>query len=124
MRTLLILVFGILVIILAAYRNPVFFREMFSRDGTISSKKFWYSAAALTATICLLWVTYKDNMDDWIYVCLFCIYLVTVGGFEVMLKMMAMVIEFKTGKPATSSTTTTTSTSTEVKGATDTPPQN
>lgn len=67
------------------------------RDGKGSSKKVWYNIAGLTSTIIVLWVCYKDTMEDYSFICLFAIYLVTVGGFEVMLRMMAMVIAFKNG---------------------------
>jgi hypothetical protein len=40
-------------------------------------------------------------MEDWAFICLYATYLITVGGFEIILKMMAMIIEFKNGKGAT-----------------------
>lgn len=83
-----------------------FINDIVHRDGKGSSKKLWYNIAGLTATIILLWVCYKDTFEDYAFICLFSVYLVTVGGFEVMLKMMAMVIEFKTGKPSSTITTT------------------
>lgn len=115
MTALLVLTFAILVIILCATRNPAFFTDLFYRDGKGDQKKTFYNVAGVTATACLLWACYKDNMEDYAFICLFSVYLVTVGGFEVMLKMMSMVIEFKNGKPTSTSSVTTTSTQTEAK---------
>ena len=106
MIALLALAFAVLVILLCAYHHPQFFKAIVSRDGKISSKKLWYNFAGATATACLLWITYKDDMEDWTYICFYSIYLVTVGGFEVMLKMMAMIIEFKNGRSTTTTTLT------------------
>ena len=83
-----------------------FFVDIMKRDGKYSSKKVFYNVAGITATIALLWVTYKDTMEDYAFICLFSVYLVTVGGFEVMLKMMAMIIEFKNGRSTTTTTAT------------------
>ena len=83
-----------------------FFIDLMGRDNKWSSKKVFYCIAGLVATICLLWITYRDTMEDWNYICLFSVYLVTVGGFEVMLKMMAMVLDFKSGRSVTTTTAT------------------
>lgn len=91
-----------------------FLTDITYRDGKGSSKKLWFNLACLTATITLLWVCYKDNMEDWAFIIFYAIYLITVGGFEIILRMMAMVIEFKNGKPASTSTITTTTATTEV----------
>lgn len=78
-----------------------FFKDITHRDNRGSSKKLWFNMACLTATFVLGWVCYKDNMEDWAFICLYATYLITVGGFEIILKMMAMIIEFKNGKGAT-----------------------
>lgn len=75
-----------------------FLKDITHRDDKGSSKKLWYNGAALTATIVLLWVAYKDNMEDWAFITFYAVYLGTVGGFEVVLKIMDMLIQFKNGK--------------------------
>ena len=75
-----------------------FFKDINYRDGKGSSKKWWFNIACLTATIILLWICYKDNMEDYAFIALFSIYLTCLGGFEVIPKILAMVLEFKTGK--------------------------
>lgn len=72
------------------------------RNGEVSSKKVFFCVACAVATVILLWVTYHQHLeygmtDEW-FVALFMVYLVTVGGFEVIPKMLAMLIEFKNGK--------------------------
>lgn len=74
-----------------------FLKDITHRDGKGSSKKIWYNGAALAATCVLLWVCYKDNMEDWAFITLYAIYLCTVGGFEVVLKMLDMMIKLKNG---------------------------
>ena len=90
-----------------------FLKDITGRDGKFSSKKVWYNVAGFASTACLLWIAYKDTFEDYAFICLYAVYLVTVGGFEVMLKMMAMIIEFKNGKPS-SITTETVTTKSEV----------
>jgi hypothetical protein len=82
-----------------------FLTDITHRDGKGSSKKLWYNLACVAATVCLLWITYKDTFEDWAYICLYLIYLACIGGFEVVPKMMAMIIEYKNGKPLTTTTT-------------------
>jgi len=74
-----------------------FIKEIFTRDGAASSKKFWFHGACLTATIVLLWVCYKDNMEDWAFIVLYGIYLACLGGFEIIPKILGMILEFKNG---------------------------
>ena len=83
-----------------------FFVDIMKRDGKYSSKKVFYNVAGVAATVVLLWLAYKDTMEDYAFICLYSVYLVTVGGFEVMLKMMAMIIEFKNGRSTTTITET------------------
>ena len=95
-----------------------FLLDVAGRDGKWSSRKIWYNICGITSTVCLLWLTYQIKPADeisWMYIALYSIYLVTVGGFDVMLKMMTMIIEFKNGKPTTTSVETATSTKTEVQ---------
>lgn len=82
-----------------------FLHDLTHRNGQGSSKKFWYNISALTSTIILLWICYKDTMEDYAFIFLFMAYLLTVGGFEVILKMTQMVIDLKSG--TTSSKTST-----------------
>lgn len=88
-------------------------QEINYRDGKYNSKLVWYNLSCLTATSVVLWTCYRDLMEDYAFIWLFSIYLITVGGFEVILKAMSMIIDFKNGKPT--STVTSTVTSTEVK---------
>lgn len=81
--------------------NFPFVKGLTHRNGEPSSKKFWYNIAALVASIVIIWEGYKlptvDGMDDWSFIWLFAIYLITVGGFEVILEMMRLAITWKTG---------------------------
>lgn len=78
-----------------------FIRGITHRNGEPSSKKFWYNVAGLAATAIILYLAYtlptERGMEDWVFVWLFAIYLVTVGGFEVILQMMRMMLEWKNG---------------------------
>lgn len=78
-----------------------FVKDITHRNGEGSSKKLWYNLACLAATAVLLRLAWKlstaDGMEDWTFVWLFAIYLVTVGGFDVILEMMRLVIQWKTG---------------------------
>jgi phage-related holin len=74
------------------------FKEINSRDGKWSSKKIWFNVCCLTATIVLAWIAYKDTMEDYAFIIFYCIYLVCLGGFEIIPKVLGMVLEFKTGK--------------------------
>jgi hypothetical protein len=85
-----------------------FLHDITHRNGQGSSKKFWYNIAGLTATIVVLWVCYKDTMEDYAFICLFLTYLLTVGGFEVILKMTQMIVDIKSGHSSTTVTTSTT----------------
>lgn len=75
-----------------------FIKDLTHRGEVGSSKKFWYNISCLTATIVLFQVFIANTMEDYYMVILYAVYLVTVGGFEVIPKMLAMFIEFKTGK--------------------------
>jgi hypothetical protein len=83
----------------------MFWKETLGRDGKWNDKKIAYAIACLVASYILVFIAWKDNMEDWAFICLYCAYLVTVGGFEIILKMMAMIIEFKNGKPSMTTTT-------------------
>jgi hypothetical protein len=72
-----------------------FLHDLTHRDGQASTKKFFYAMACTVATICLVWITYRDTMEDWAYITLFLVYLLTVGGFEVILKMAQMIVDIK-----------------------------
>ena len=80
-----------------------FIMDITHRDGSGSSKKLWYNLACMTATVVLLWCAWAlpsdKGLEDWAFIWLFAIYLVTVGGFEVLLKMMTLVVAWKGGKP-------------------------
>lgn len=75
-----------------------FFKDILGRDDKWSSKKLWYNVACLTATIVVLVMAYRNTMEAYAYICLYSVYLVTVGGFEVIPKILAMILEFKSGK--------------------------
>lgn len=75
-----------------------FIKDITHRDGIGSSKKLWFNISCFTATYVLVLVARKDTMEDYAFICLFAVYLVTVGGFEVIPKILAMILEFKTGK--------------------------
>ena len=79
-----------------------FIRGLTHRNGMASSKKTWFNGACLTATAIMAWLAYKlptvDGMDDWAFIWLFAIYLVTVGGFDVLLEMMKLALQWKTVK--------------------------
>lgn len=47
-------------------------------------------------------------MEDYAFICLFLAYLLTVGGFEVILKMTQMVVDIKSGHSSTTVAQTTT----------------
>jgi hypothetical protein len=83
-----------------------FLLDIMGRADKFSSKKVWYNGACLTVTGCLLWVTYKDSMDDMSYITLYSIYLMCLGGFEVIPKVLGMVLEFKNGRTTTTITAT------------------
>ena len=83
-----------------------FLKEITERNGESSSKKLWYNGACLTATIVLLWICYKDTFEDWAFISIYSVYLVTVGGFEVIIDLVNKIIEFKTGKKETPSADT------------------
>lgn len=78
-----------------------FLTDITSRNGAVSSKKFWYNVAGATGTGVVVWLAYKlptpDGMDDMTYVWLFGIYLLTVGGFDVILETMRLLVQFKSG---------------------------
>ena len=82
------------------------FYDITHRNGQGSSKKVWYNVAGLTSTIIILWICYKDTMEDYAFICLFMTYLLTVGGFEVILKITQMIVDIKSGKSSTSTSTT------------------
>lgn len=81
-----------------------FLRDITYRDGSGSSKKVWYNMSCLSATIIILWTGYKlpteQGMDDWTYIWLFAIYLCTVGGFEVVLQILKLIVQWKNGQSA------------------------
>lgn len=78
-----------------------FIKDLTHRNGQGSSKKFWYNMACFTATVVMLWIASKlpteFGMDDWIFVVLFGVYLITVGGFEVILEVAKLFIQWRTG---------------------------
>lgn len=78
-----------------------FIKDITHRDGKGSSKKFWYNIACLTATVVILWTAYKlptaEGMDDWVFIWLFGIYLVTAGGFDVILEVLRLILQLRTG---------------------------
>lgn len=86
----------------------IFLRDITSRDGKASSKKLWFNIACFTSTVIVTWMAYLHCMEDYAFIALFSVYLVTVGGFEVIPKMLGMMIEFKNGKGTTTNTTITT----------------
>ena len=98
-----------------------YFKDIFYRDGSGSTERTWYNIAGLATTLVVLYLPFyiheKDGVDVWAYVWIFAIYLVTVGGFKVLLEMMRLLVSWKTGVvPATTETTkTTTETKTEIK---------
>lgn len=74
-----------------------FIKDITHREGKGSGRKFWFNIACCTATAVLLWVTARDTMEDEYLICLYSVYLVTVGGFEVIPKMLSMIIDLKNG---------------------------
>lgn len=82
--------------------NMKFLKDITHRGDVGSSKKFWFNIACFTATVIIIKLAWQlcseYGMDDRVFVCLFVAYLASVGGFEVIPKMLAMIIEFKTGK--------------------------
>jgi hypothetical protein len=98
-----------------------YFKDIFYRDGQGSTERTWYNVAGLAATFVVIYLACYTHeaggVDIWAYVWIFAIYLITVGGFKVLLEMMRLLVSWKTGiVPATTETTkTTTETITEVK---------
>ena len=91
-----------------------FFADIMGRADRFSSKKVWFNLSCLIASGCLCYITYRNDMDDFYYIVLYSIYLTCLGSFEIIPKILAMVLEFKTGKPSNIDTTlTTTKTTTE-----------
>jgi hypothetical protein len=81
-----------------------FFTGLTHRNGEVSTKKIFYGVAGAASTFIIVYEALKlptpDGMDDWAFIWLFAIYLVTVGGFDVILEMMRLVISFKNGTVA------------------------
>lgn len=75
-----------------------FFKDIMGRDNKWSSKKVWFNIACLTGTFVLLLVAYKDTMEDYAFICLYAVYMASIGGSEIIPKMLAMILEFKTGR--------------------------
>ena len=91
--------------------------DLVARDGKLSSKKVWYNVSCAASTLIMIYVTVKQIKVDYYYICLFSIFLVTVGSFEVIPKMLAMLIEWRTGrKMEQTETTNTIIVSTDPKG--------
>jgi hypothetical protein len=96
-----------------------FIKDITSRNGEGSSKKLWYNGACLFSTIMMLYITYKQpteyGFEDWAYVCLVLVYLGCVGGFDVILEMMRLLVQFKNGSVGTEITKTSTEVKTQTK---------
>ena len=82
-------------------------REISQRDGKLSSKRFWYNAAGLASTLIIVYLAWTlptvNGMEDWVFVWVFAVYLITVGGFEVILEMMRLAIQWKNCSPSVKS---------------------
>lgn len=78
-----------------------FFKEFVSRNGEGSSKKLWYNGACAVASVIMVYLAWtlptERGIDDSIFVWLFAVYLGTVGGFDVILEIMRLFIQLKTG---------------------------
>jgi hypothetical protein len=74
-----------------------FITDLTHRDGKGSSKKLWFNIACLIATIIICWVAYKDTMEDYAFIVFYAVYLACIGGFEIIPKLLGMIIEFKNG---------------------------
>ena len=83
-----------------------FWIDIMGRADKFSSKKLWFNLSCLTATGCLIWITYKASMEDAMYITLYCIYLMCLGGFEILPKVLSMVLDFKSGRQTTTTTFT------------------
>ena len=81
-----------------------FFIDIMGRADKFSSKKVWFNISCLIASGCLCYITYRNDMDDTYYIILYSIYLTCLGGFEIIPKILAMVLEFKTGRTTTTTT--------------------
>lgn len=81
-----------------------FFKSIVYRDGASSSKKLWYHGACAVACVIMLYLAFTlptdRGMEDWTFVWLFAIFMLTVGGFDVILQALKLIIEWKNGKPA------------------------
>lgn len=82
-----------------------FLKDIAGRDGKWSSKKVYYNLACLMATGCLGYITYR-GMTDTYYIVLYSIYLACLGGFEIIPKILGMVLQLKNGQTTTTTTAT------------------
>jgi hypothetical protein len=78
-----------------------YFKDIFYRDGQGSTERTWYNVAGLAATFVVVYLACYTHeaggVDIWAYVWIFAIYLITVGGFKVLLEMMRLLVSWKTG---------------------------
>lgn len=110
-----------------------FLKEVNSRNGEFSSKKFWYNMACAVSTVIVLYLAWylpekaifvngqwikNNNVDDWTYLYIFLAYMCCVGGFEVILEGIRLI---KGVYPPPDTTKITTETSTTVQPATPVP---
>jgi predicted outer membrane lipoprotein len=86
-----------------------FIKDITSRNGEGSSKKLWYNGACLVSSIVVIRLAWtlptEYGMEDWAFVWLLGVFLVCVGGFDVILEMMRLAIQWKSGTPAPSTVT-------------------
>ena len=82
-----------------------FLKDIAGRDGKWSSRKVWYNLSCLSVTGCMIYITYR-GMDDNGYIAMLSIYLITVGCFDVLLKVIDMILQFKGSRTTTTITAT------------------
>lgn len=93
-----------------------FLKDITHRDGEGSSKKLWYNVACGAATVIMLWEAFQlpsaYGMDDWAFIWLFGVFLLSVGGFEVLLQVVRLI----KGVPDANNTATSKQLAVDIKG--------
>lgn len=62
-----------------------FIKDLVTRDDKASATKIWMNVACAVATAVVIWYAWKLALTDWMFV----LYLATVGGFDIIFKLIS-----------------------------------